>query len=551
MKKLLIIAVVGLFSTLFAFAQNPGVVTQGAVTANNCVKFVNRNLIADAGAGCGGTTTFGNPTASVGLVAINGVATTAMRSDAAPALAQNITPTWTGQHVWVRGVSGYTPTNDAALEVAFDGDTYNATQLTSFSAANSVFDGPFILGRFAYGTPSSMTAVGDGAVLLGIGARGSTGSSFSSLTKALIQMQADGLWSASNNGTRIVLSTTLAGTTTRSDQVAVLNSGNLALKTTGAFSWSSTATPYASEQALLTSPAAAKIQLGATNVDTGPVNQTLQAQGVLASGTSNVSGANFTIASGQGKGNATGSSLIFQTPLAVASGVTAQTMTTALTLDGSQAGLFAGTVASTSAATGSVQTAGGIGVKKNSFFEANVTWGNNAGVANTAGAYLYNAGEFGWSSTSGASGTADLWITRAGAASIRIGQASAAAPITQTISVQGSRPGTDSNTGGGNLFITSGNGTGTGAISSLFLQSPVAVAAGVTVQTMTTGWTINKGVAASTGYTIANLPTSPLTGSIAYVTNQLTTCAVAGAALTAGGSVVCPVFYNGSAWVGN
>jgi hypothetical protein len=41
---------------------------------------------------------FANPTASVGLAAVNGAATTAMRSDAAPALDQGIIPTWTGVH---------------------------------------------------------------------------------------------------------------------------------------------------------------------------------------------------------------------------------------------------------------------------------------------------------------------------------------------------------------------------------------------------------------------------------------------------------------------
>lgn len=38
----------------------------------------------------GGFGGFANPTASVGLVAVNGVATTAMRSDGAPALDQSI-----------------------------------------------------------------------------------------------------------------------------------------------------------------------------------------------------------------------------------------------------------------------------------------------------------------------------------------------------------------------------------------------------------------------------------------------------------------------------
>lgn len=43
-----------------------------------------------------------NPTASVGLSAINGAATTFMRSDAAPALNLAIVPTWTGTHHWVQ-----------------------------------------------------------------------------------------------------------------------------------------------------------------------------------------------------------------------------------------------------------------------------------------------------------------------------------------------------------------------------------------------------------------------------------------------------------------
>jgi len=41
-----------------------------------------------------------NPTASVGLTAVNGVATTFMRSDAAPALSQSIAPIWTGAHTF-------------------------------------------------------------------------------------------------------------------------------------------------------------------------------------------------------------------------------------------------------------------------------------------------------------------------------------------------------------------------------------------------------------------------------------------------------------------
>lgn|GEM_PF-1600861 len=43
---------------------------------------------------------FANPTASIGLTAVNGVATTAMRSDGAPALSQAIAPTWSATHIF-------------------------------------------------------------------------------------------------------------------------------------------------------------------------------------------------------------------------------------------------------------------------------------------------------------------------------------------------------------------------------------------------------------------------------------------------------------------
>lgn len=64
------------------------------------------NLTVAGCTGCGGGgTTFANPTASVGLTAVNGSATTAMRSDAAPALDQSIAPTWTGAHAFSNTIS--------------------------------------------------------------------------------------------------------------------------------------------------------------------------------------------------------------------------------------------------------------------------------------------------------------------------------------------------------------------------------------------------------------------------------------------------------------
>ena len=64
-------------------------------------------LALSANASVGGTNTGdqalpvgANPSASVGLAAVNGAAASFMRSDGAPALSVAITPTWTGQHTW-------------------------------------------------------------------------------------------------------------------------------------------------------------------------------------------------------------------------------------------------------------------------------------------------------------------------------------------------------------------------------------------------------------------------------------------------------------------
>ncbi len=53
-----------------------------------------------AAAGGGGSSSGANPSASVGLAAVNGSASTFMRSDAAPALSQSIAPTWSAQHTF-------------------------------------------------------------------------------------------------------------------------------------------------------------------------------------------------------------------------------------------------------------------------------------------------------------------------------------------------------------------------------------------------------------------------------------------------------------------
>src|ERR1700739_629632 len=54
------------------------------------------------GAGSAGSA---NPSATIGLTAVDGSASTWMTSDSAPALSQGIIPTWTGLHTFTGGVT--------------------------------------------------------------------------------------------------------------------------------------------------------------------------------------------------------------------------------------------------------------------------------------------------------------------------------------------------------------------------------------------------------------------------------------------------------------
>lgn len=81
------------------------VTTTGTLTSGDCVKIdASGNFIAN-GAACGSATS-ANPSATIGLTAVNGSAATFLRSDGAPALSVAIAPTWTGLHTFNIGTTG-------------------------------------------------------------------------------------------------------------------------------------------------------------------------------------------------------------------------------------------------------------------------------------------------------------------------------------------------------------------------------------------------------------------------------------------------------------
>lgn len=76
-----------------------------------------------------------NPTASVGLSAVNGVATTFMRSDGAPALSQSIIPTWTGLHTF--NTSGLIATASSTIQNLFSTNASTTNLIVSSAGAGT------------------------------------------------------------------------------------------------------------------------------------------------------------------------------------------------------------------------------------------------------------------------------------------------------------------------------------------------------------------------------------------------------------------------------
>jgi len=107
-----------------------------------------------------------NPSASVGLTAVNGSATTFLRSDGAPALSQAIVPTWTGLHTFTGGITfgsstGSVQATAGVLSVISNTGTGNSVLATSPTLVTPIL-----------GTPTSVTLTNATGLPLSTGVTG-------------------------------------------------------------------------------------------------------------------------------------------------------------------------------------------------------------------------------------------------------------------------------------------------------------------------------------------------------------------------------------------
>lgn len=200
------------------YRNSGGVLTRLAIGSSGNVLTVSGGLPAWGSAGGG---TAGNPTASVGLSAVNGVASTYMRSDAAPALDQTIAPTWTGRHTFA---STSTTGTGATAGSVF---TYNS--LTTGDGL-SVSSSSATSGNLVKITSTSTAAASSTLTGLNIAMSGANGTTAQTVTGASISVTNTN----ATSGTNVGLTLTASGATTNNEAIKI-TAGRLNWTAAGAF----------------------------------------------------------------------------------------------------------------------------------------------------------------------------------------------------------------------------------------------------------------------------------------------------------------------------
>lgn len=263
------------------------------------------------------------------------------------------------------------------------------------------------------------------------------------------------------------------------------------------------------EDLFLTRKAAATLQMGTADA-ASPVAQTIGVQSVVA-GTSNTAGVDWTFKGSAGTGSATGGKFAFQYATHGTSGTSqnsyfnilrayAQTASTRIsTLEIGPTYTGAATEPQQSSLIMNAQDLQWVFTNEYNTFNIRSQGSPNSQLGNYPykGFSTISTGVFAWHPTT-SYGTPDTYLGRNAAASIRFGEADAAAPVAQTLGVQSVVAGT-SNTAGVAFTIKGSASTGTGAGGSIIFQTTPAGGSGTSVNSYATVLTLDSTLSATFG----------------------------------------------------
>jgi hypothetical protein len=481
-----------------------------------------------------------NPTVKVGLTPINGIADSAIRSDGAPALDQGISPNWSGVHTFGSGLARMTSPRIATSITDLNGNPW----IQQVATPSAIF-GASITNAAIGGTVKIETTTPEQS------------SSSTNGTSLLI--------SASN----AVAGNSIAGAAA-GGSVSIIG-GNATRLSTGAANGGSINLTGGSPQG---QPGIG----GSINITGGSGLNTLadrtDAGGNvnITGGINNGNGGNVTITGGtNSSGNSGGvvsiiggfgaspNGVIILTPAASNNG----NVTPSISI--STGAAIAGPNSNPQSTTGSItfaignigisSAASGTGATPGSFSinlgKGGTQSGGTLAIGGNGSAYNIIGGAGGDATgTSGTQtgGTGSTLVCTAGnggnavsASGTRTGGTGGA--ITFTTGNGGNGSTTNGNSGALTLATgTAGAGAGTAGIIGNILLRPGGV----------TALTVGRSIIADTtirlkGYTVATLPVSPTQGDTAFVTDATSPSYLS--IIVGGGSVVTPVFYNGTNWV--
>lgn len=264
---------------------------------NDATKYFDGTGVYSVPAGSGSSGA--NPTASVGLAAVNGVAATFLRSDGAPALSQSIAPTWTAGHIF-NAASGIpvsiTPAANTTAQVISGGSTTGSGTTKGATFSHTANTSGNIDGVWTFGMTD--TASGSTTKVLQVfgGVSGTTS-----------------LFNVDKNGITIAASAVRSATGISGS--GFIGSGGLGIISRGVLAASGDGIMNFQDSA----------GTGFTSLQLGPSDATPNSASLLSpSGVgTDIAGGDLTIAGGQSTGTGTGGSVITKTSLSSTTGSSA------------------------------------------------------------------------------------------------------------------------------------------------------------------------------------------------------------------------------------